>query len=437
MNSSRNALLSAAGTLVLLGSLGAGVFARHAADQSVPEALETIVPRDTPLVASLADEPSIPESDFFFRLVELVKREYVDPVKDENKLAIGAVRGMVGSLVDPLANFMGPEQFSAFTNTQRGIYAGIGIETQFRYDNKVLERIKQKQLIRDPAELVPQLLVTAVAPGGPADLAGVKPGDRIDSVNGRWILSAAKITAFRSESKAIRESKRTATEIDQLLREMQTRAKDGLTPARARDQITVGESGTIKLSWEHAGKVLTADVTKQRTRWPALQTLPDGTIRLAIFAQTAGELRKAIQNTKTLRLDLRDQPQGNYDALKAVLSELAPVGIYGGIANERGRPVQPFRITEGTTTKRSITLIVNESTRGAAEILALALSSRNIAKLTGKATKGDRAFVAVLSLPEGNGYTLPVGLYQVAAPPPVPAARPATKSRAKSAEAHS
>lgn len=442
MTSTRKALLTATGVCVLLASVGAGVLVRHGAETTVPTASgatgsdlgSPLAAREAPLVASLAEEPNIPESDFFYRLMELVKREYVDPVKDEDKLAVGSVRGMVGSLADPLATFMGPEQFSAFTNTQRGLFAGVGIETQFRYDEAVLERIRKKELVRDPAELVPQLLITAVAPAGPADRAGLRAGDRVDSVNGRWVLSAEKIATFREESRAIRESKREAAEIDRLLREMQTRARDGLTPARARDLLTVGETGTLKLTVSRGSDRKTVDLTKQRTTWPAVVAQPDGTLRVAIFAQTPTELRKALAGKTAVRLDLRNQPLGNFEALKPVLAELAPAGVYGGVANERGRPVQPFAITTGTTEARKITLLVDESTRGAGEILALALSSRGKATLSGKATRADRDLIAVHALPDGSGYTLPIGRYQVEAPktPPRPAsatrpaARPAT-----------
>src|SRR5690349_12871925 len=55
-------------------------------------------------VASLLDE--VPEGDYFHDMTRLLKREFVEPIHDDRKLAVGAVRGMVTSLADAKSLFM-------------------------------------------------------------------------------------------------------------------------------------------------------------------------------------------------------------------------------------------------------------------------------------------------------------------------------------------
>jgi C-terminal processing protease CtpA/Prc len=51
-------------------------------------------------------------------------------------------------------------------------------------------------------------------------------------------------------------------------------------------------------------------------------------------------------------------------------------------------------------------LLTDRTTCGAAEIFALALSSKGLAKLSGGEMGGDRDIYDIVELPDGTGYTL-------------------------------
>src|SRR5688500_4910944 len=52
-------------------------------------------------LASSDPRVDVPAADYFYELSDKLKKEYVEPVTDDQKLAAGAVRGMVASLGDP------------------------------------------------------------------------------------------------------------------------------------------------------------------------------------------------------------------------------------------------------------------------------------------------------------------------------------------------
>src|SRR5688500_2716743 len=121
-------------------------------------------------------------------MVSLLKDEYVDPIEDDTKLALGAIRGMVSSLCDLHSRFMDKEAFAVFKKNLNGDYEGIGAEFALKALSPTTKPMKpgarpnpgtqatEPPLTMEPgrdARSIPVLEVTAVVPGGPADKAGI------------------------------------------------------------------------------------------------------------------------------------------------------------------------------------------------------------------------------------------------------------------------
>src|SRR6202795_4367574 len=92
-----------------------------------------------------------------------VQNEYVDAVSD-SALYRKSVDGMLYELRDPYSTFLPPERFARLNETTSGNYAGLGLETDLRDG---------------------WLIVVAPLPGGPAERAGLQPGDRIVEIMGK------------------------------------------------------------------------------------------------------------------------------------------------------------------------------------------------------------------------------------------------------------
>ena len=80
-----------------------------------------------------------------------------------------SIRSILSSLGDPFTRFLGPEQYSALRRSTAGAVTGIGVEVSFASDKGAGS----------------PLVVIAPAPGGPADKAGIRPGDEIVSIDGQ------------------------------------------------------------------------------------------------------------------------------------------------------------------------------------------------------------------------------------------------------------
>ena len=98
----------------------------------------------------------------FSKILNLVQQYYVEPV-DTKKLIQGAIKGMLREL-DPHTNYMSPEIFKDFESETAGEFGGLGIEISIA--NGILTIISP---IEDT----------------PAWKAGIKPGDKIVSIDGQ------------------------------------------------------------------------------------------------------------------------------------------------------------------------------------------------------------------------------------------------------------
>jgi len=109
-----------------------------------------------------------PAYQAFLETWDIVHRDYVlaDEI-DDDALIYGATQGMVDALGDTgHSSFMDPEDVATLDPYLTGTYVGIGVE--FDFDGR-------------------SLTVISAFDGSPADRAGLLPGDRIVTVDGREV----------------------------------------------------------------------------------------------------------------------------------------------------------------------------------------------------------------------------------------------------------
>ena len=112
--------------------------------------------------AETAEASPFQNLSVFARALAHIETSYVDEV-DQDALVQGAIRGMTEAL-DPHTVYLDPEEYRILTADTQGRFAGIGVEIT----------------VRDG-----WLTVLAVFPGGPADQAGLEPGDKFLAIEGR------------------------------------------------------------------------------------------------------------------------------------------------------------------------------------------------------------------------------------------------------------
>lgn len=383
------------------GAVLLGMAARDSADLGKPITQD---PLTGTLVASMEKTPQeadIPEVPYFESMAELIKEGYVDPLDDEHKLVSGATRGMILSLSDPNSLYMDKDEFRVFQGMRQGSYEGIGAEVVFDFP-------KTKE---DDVNSFPRLRVTVVAPGGPADKAGLKPGDFIESVNKHWIIDPIVITNFRKLAQEVTKDKSKEAEFKKLRGELRTKSETSMMPARARDLLMIGTSGTLNVAWYSDGTLKNADMTRQKSVVKSVDA-EGGVIRVHMITGIAGELAKAFPADGNATLDLRNNSSLDLALAREVLALLGPSATYGKMTSNDGSEL--LKIEKGESKAKKLTLIVDQSTMGAAGIVAKALASKGIATLQGTLPKNLYA-AEVVKMPTGDGFTLVRAEYGAAA----------------------
>lgn len=354
--------------------------------------------------------PTVPEGDYFSQMAELLKREYVDPIQDEQKLALGAVRGMVSSLGDMDSMYMDKPEFDAFLERRLGKYEGIGVDLSL-----IRPEITDEQLATAGIELpegasqrprgIPELVVSAVVPGGPADRAGVRPGDIVEEVDGHWVVSTRLLLELRKAQRDAAEGKLKQEELAKIRREVRDKSEKNVLPLRAKEKLQVGDSGQLSVKWRRGNATLDTTLAKAPSDMPGFGA-ENGVIRLPFRTGDADRLAGALRGKTSAVLDLRNNVNGDIGEMKLALEAVAPKGVIGYLVNQRTGKPSELNVAKGNGKPPSLTLRVDSTTRGAAEIFALALSAKGVAKLEGSLTGGDRMIKEIVSLPGGAGFTL-------------------------------
>ena len=432
MGLARTLLPLAGGALLAGGCIYGGVVARDFADyhQTAKEI------GFTGLLASRVRPTDIAEGDYFREISDLLKERYVEPVTDDKKLLAGAVRGMVVSLNDPNSLFFGPEEFKLFKAMRQGRYEGIGAWLAFESGSiptapGVEGAGDEESDGADASDAIiakmPRLTVVAIVPGSPAAKAGLKSGDVLEELDGKWIVNGAPIAQFRRATRAFRDKQITVKEINALRTQLQAKLDRSLMPVKARERLITGTTGTAKLIVMRDGKAIPLSIGRAVSEVPE-GVQPDGTIALPFIDGAPARLEKEIKGRSAVTIDLRGNVLGDDATMVRCLEKLAPKGVYGSTVGAKGTSA-PLKVVTGNATPPKITLLVDRSTRGAAQIFALALTSKGAAKIGAGSTAmvPDRELTSVVQLPEGSGYTLASGDYRTTSP----IAKPVTKTPAK------
>lgn len=290
-----------------------------------------------------------------------VSENYVDSL-DEPAMYRMAVDGMLYHLEDPYTSLLAPDKLGRLNETTSGNYAGVGVQVD----------------VRDG-----WIIVIAPTPGSPAERAGIQPGDRIIEVDGRstygWTLEEASLS-FR------------------------------------------GKGGTrVSIRVERRG--LAASVPLTLTRRALHQSavrrvamLPNGVgyIDLKAFSDSSErELARSVaallgKGAKSLILDLRSNPGGLLEQGTAIADLF--LGPGQKIVSLRGRIPEANRDFTDSTRQRwpdlPLTVIVDEKSASAAEIVAGALQDHDRALIVGEPTYGKGSAQSIVSLGEVGGLKI-------------------------------
>lgn len=286
----------------------------------------------------------------FFATMHFVETQYVDEV-DPAKLIDGAISGMVRSLGDPHSAYLDPTTYKKLKEHSEGTFGGIGVVMGF-----------------DEADV----RVISVMEGTPGESVGLRAGDRILRVDGE----ATKGMEPELVAASIRGE--AGTEVVLTIGRNGEADKDY---AITRDHIRVK---TV------AGRMLEND--------PGV-----GYIRIVQFSENTGkEFKDALASLKEqgiqgLILDLRANPGGLLTSCVEIAKEIVPAGLIVSVVERDGSKEDYYsELKDGLL---PMTVLIDDNSASASEILAGALRDTGAATLVGKTSYGKGSVQVIMPIP--------------------------------------
>jgi len=316
--------------------------------------------------------------ELFTRVLEKVRRDYVDGEKlTYHDLIQSALKGMLGTL-DPHSEFMDAEKYKELKDDTEGAFGGVGIVIGLR-DNT--------------------LTVIAPMEDTPAFKAGVQTGDRIIKIDGK---STEKV-GLQDAVKRLRGDPGTDVTVTTL-------------------RPSTGQSRDIKLTRASIKMDTVKDLNGKR-EFP-LSEDKIGYVRITSFGEpTSQELDQALkkldkQGMRSLILDLRGNPGGLLEQAVLVCDKFLPknqliVSTEGRHADEKSSYSASGR---GSYKDLPIAVLVNNGSASASEIVAGCLQDTTAlnasrAIIIGEQTFGKGSVQKILPLQDGSALRLTTAKY--------------------------
>jgi carboxyl-terminal processing protease len=306
--------------------------------------------------------------DVFSDVLAHVENSYVDEV-DEKELVYGAIDGLVGRL-DPHSVFLRPEVFKSLRDETTGEFDGLGLEVT----------------IQDG-----ELTVVSPVVESPGERAGIKPGDRIVSIDG----AATKDMSLTEATRRMKGAAGTKAVLE-IMREGFA-APQKLT--LVRDRVRTQSVDMRILDPDRRYAYVRVRAFQERTDRNLVKALDDAR------AAAQGQLRGLV-------LDLRNNPGGLLDQAVRISDVFLSSGVIVTTAGRARRNVEVERAHEKDTEPAyPMIVLVNRGTASASEIVAGALQDHGRAVIMGTPTFGKGSVQTIIELEDGSGLKLTVARY--------------------------
>ena len=353
-------------SLAAVGASGFMLGRMSASDSLVPRIAR---PGASPAAPTAPGSPTAQDKPHSAGVVELVlevarivEAEYYNPgALETQKLAHGAIRGMLETLGDPNTIFSDPTSTRLSEQNMQGSFGGIGITLATSGNT---------------------LSVGEVTPDGPAAAAGILAGDVIVAVDGR--------------------------------------KTEGMSTSAAVSLIRGQEGTTVVLTMAREGWSAPKDLTLTRAiiRPVNLTTrMPDqsvGYIKLNSFtANSAKEVEGGLrtlrdQGARAIVLDLRGNSGGLLQSAVDISSQFVGSGV---VMHEQYRSVDATPVQAkpgGLATDLPVVVLMNRGSASASEIVAGAIQDRQRGVLVGERSYGKDTVQSIHRLSDGSSVRVSI-----------------------------
>jgi len=317
------------------------------------------------LSSAIANNDIYQQINRFIEVCKIVKQYYVEDINTD-KLITGAINGMLEQL-DPHSIYIEPSRLEKVTEEFDGFFLGIGIE--FIIQNKVLT-------------------VVAPIPGTPSERLGIRSGDKIIKINGKYTYGISE-EEVKQKLRGKRGSKVTVTI-------KRPNIEQGFDLVITRDRIPI---------YSVIASFMLDDIT--------------GYVSLSRFSKTtANELKESLEKLTTqgmtqLLLDLRSNSGGYLDQAVAVVDHF----LEGGkdIVATRGRILgadEVFKSTDYCPYKNlPLIILINNGSASASEIVAGAIQDWDRGLIVGEPSFGKGLVQSQIELNDHSALRITIARY--------------------------
>ncbi len=294
---------------------------------------------------------------------QLIDKYYLGEVNEED-LQEGAIAGYIAGLKDPYTEYISKDEIAEYTQDIMGNFIGIGI---YMVQDKETDRI----LVLTPIKY------------GPAEKAGIQPGDYIKSIDG-------------VEYK-------------------------GSQLSEAADKVK-GEEGTeVKLEIVRDGETINFSIKRENIKVNPVEgeVLENniGYIEFSSFDEnTASDFRAKYEELekkgiKSLIIDLRNNGGGIVDEAVSIAGTILDKDSTVLYEVNKNKEEKEIKTTQDPIINVPIIILQNKNTASASEILAGALKDYGKAKLIGTTTFGKGVIQQLMQLTDGSGLKITTAEY--------------------------
>lgn len=341
---------------------------------SSPDQRKEISPSLTDLTAAANDSTSsqIPLNAIspmtlktFVEVVDLVRREYVEPVSDE-VLFNDAMSGMLTKL-DNHAEFLDTDAYQNLRAFTQGDVGEVGLQAQYQ-------------------ESQGHWVVTAVAPNSPAAEERIKVGDYIHQIN------ETKLT-----------SRKTANDVEQML----------VGIAGTQVEVVVSRAGRRKR---------TVTLQRNQTREQQVEArMQDGVaiVKLPVFQDNSRQklltsLAQLNAPVSGIVIDVRDNPGGVLESAIDIAGLFMADKTVVQVKGRRGIERTVKTSDQALLASLPVVVLQNRYSASAAEVLSSSLQTQKRALVVGETSYGKGSVQSVIPVDEDQAIKLTVAYYMTA-----------------------
>ncbi|WP_073997219.1 S41 family peptidase [Anaerococcus urinomassiliensis] len=302
-------------------------------------------------------------------LKALLKQNYLYDFTDD-QIYEGSLKGMFANLGDPYTSYYSPDEFSKLMETLNGRYQGIGVSVQASKEGYIK--------------------AISVFDNSPAKEAGIEPGDYITKVNG---------TAF------------TADQLEEAVAEIKGEpgTSVNLTILRVEENSTNSKEFDVKVDRADVNVDTIDDdmveIDGKKIGYIHIMAFDDVTWN--DFSESFNRLKG--QDIDGLILDVRNNPGGALDVVINIADNFLDEGTIVTTKEKDGS--ETVEKSNGDFDDIPLTIIQNENSASASEILAGALKDRGRAKVVGSQSFGKGVVQKIFNLQNGAGAKITISEY--------------------------